>query len=560
MAVIPARLELSEVAQLTHWHLVDFILSRGRIDVLVVVDTEISHVEGAGFGVGRFIRVLREARVGCTGFAVDVAVRDNSPFADRGAVAAGQARYVGFRFDSQVGGQPVLDRYDEVFLFGFKPSNSGNPSDAEITQAAALPASPAELARMTAWMDAGGGVFATGDHHFLGASMCHRIPRVRSMRKWTNAQGVPPIGGRTRLDTNQPATLAQHSGAQVIPITVERDAVPQPIHWVPERVHDLGILVRRWPHEILCHPDRGPIDVMPDHPHEGCCIERSAIDATATVDFGAGPRPEYPEKGGHRERPKVIAYGDVVPDPPHQHAKGDVDPFRIAMISVYDGHRVDVGRVVTDSTWHHWMDLNLVGLEGAADTSSWEKISRYFVNVAKWIARPGAYRARCWWDVLASHFDYPGIEEYGVRDLVWLGGALRDRLVRLHGPCTVTQLVFDTICDVHPLLCGFLEERLIPRFPSPGPCLSCPPFELVEQWVIAGFVEGTRPVAERVKAALEAGRLQGLELDAAEIERAAIDGVRGTLAELASQVARSAEEVHAVFSDVARGEEQVGSS
>ena len=62
---------------------------------------------------------------------------------------------------------------------------------------------PAEVEAIAAWMNAGGGVFATGDHALLGASMCHKIPRVRSMRKWTRAQGVPLFNGPDRHETLQ---------------------------------------------------------------------------------------------------------------------------------------------------------------------------------------------------------------------------------------------------------------------------------------------------------------------------------------------------------------------
>ena len=32
------------------------------------------------------------------------------------------------------------------------------------------------------------------------------------------------------------------------------------------------------------------------------------------------------------------------------------------MISAYNGHTVDVGRVLADSTWHHWFDINITGV------------------------------------------------------------------------------------------------------------------------------------------------------------------------------------------------------
>ncbi|HEX7169070.1 MAG TPA: hypothetical protein VF230_18980 [Acidimicrobiales bacterium] len=534
-----------------HTHVHD-LFSMEEINVLVVVESfQIRIAEGGnGFGVGRFVRLLRETTLGCTRFNVDVADRSSGAFADNGAVAPGAARYVGFRFDSQVAGQLVLDRYDEAFLFGFRPGNDAGP-DSNITLPGSLPASDDELLRLMQWMNAGGGLFATGDHDYLGASMCSRIPRIGTMRRWTNAQGVPPINGLTRLDTNQPATVQQAMGFDEIPNEAEEDATPQPLDWVPYRVFDNGVFRRRYPHEVLCHPKLGPINVMPDHPHEGYCIERSLIDATATVNFGGGAVDEYPAVDGHRELPQVIAYGSVVPHPPFDHEKGGVNPTTIPMISVYDGRVAGVGRVVTDSTWHHWFDMNINGLEAAADKTNWKKVSRYFVNVAKWIAPPGTYVARCWWmEILGSHFDYPGIEEYGTRHDLGNGRALHSYLSRIHGPCTVLELVVQDICDRFPILCK-LVEHTIPKFPKPDPCLTCPPWDIIERVVLTGYVEGTRPIAERLRASLEAGEKR-FTIEVEEIARAARQGADEALAALAERVVHSAEEVATAFGELTR--------
>ena len=91
--------------------------------------------------------------------------------------APGAPKYRGFRFDMAHAGVDVLDKYEQVWCFGFKPGNSGSSNDADIDQPIALPASNAELAKLAKWMnERKGGLFGTGDHHFLGASMCRRIP------------------------------------------------------------------------------------------------------------------------------------------------------------------------------------------------------------------------------------------------------------------------------------------------------------------------------------------------------------------------------------------------
>lgn len=194
--------------------------------------------------------------------------------------------------------------------------------------------------------------------------MCHRIPRVGTMRQWTNGDGVPPIDSETRLDTNQPDTPGELAGTDTIPNTAERDATPQPIRWSPEFSIRLGWRIHKRPHPILCHPVHGVIDVMPDHPDEGRCKEIAAIDLSAKTQFD-NTIDEYPTVGDVQPKPKIIARGDTVADPPYDHQKGAANYYDFAMISVYDGYPIDVGRVVVDSTRHHWFNLNIDGIEAS---------------------------------------------------------------------------------------------------------------------------------------------------------------------------------------------------
>ena len=516
----------------------DLAFLRPRVDVLVVVDSDIQVADIPGtFGVGRFIRLLRESTVGCTGFRVDVASRDTDPFSDDGAGGDGHIRYRGFRFDSTVGATSVIDRYDEIFMFGFKPDNDGLGDD-RIDNAAlpgVVPMDASERDAIAGWMDDGGGVFATGDHDYLGATMCHHIPRVRSMRKWTNADGVPPIGGPTRIDTNRPATPAQAAGVQTIPTTVERDDTPQPIEWVPVIDIDLGLLRYRRPHELLCHPTLGPIDVMPDHPHEGLCFTPAEIQADSAR------RAEFPGT----ELPFVIAYGNVVPDPPYDHAKGTVNPRRFPMISAYDGTVDGVGRIVVDSTWHHWFNMNINGIE-AAGGDDWDKISRYFLNVARWIARPGSMARWCWWELIAANWKYVGREEFRPRGTARdLGRAAHTHLSASIGPCAVWTFEFDLLCALVPGMCDrFVEEFRLPR---PDPCLTCPPFDLLGQELLGGAVRALMPLAERIELSLARGEGVGLEIDLDEVEKVGLEGARTAAAEFGRRVLESVEGVQKLF-------------
>lgn len=525
----------------------DLIRLRSTIKILVVVDGGISLTESpTAFGVGRVIRLLRESHIGCTHFSVDLARRSGS--------TAGSPRYTNFRFDQLEGGQPVLNQYHEVWCFGFNPDNSAGP-DSNITQPAALPTSDSELKALTRWMnERRGGLLAMGDHDYLGASMCHRIPRIRSMRRWTNAQGVPPIGGAghpdtaLRHDTNQPATPAQISGGALIPFANQEDATPQKIDWVPwiaQQITFFKVLER--PHPILCHPTYGPINVMPDHPHEGWCYEDDEIDLTTTYSFGDYSGDEYPTLNGVQPRPTLIAHGTTTPNPPYNLEKGPSPKKRFGMIGVYDGHPAHVGRVVTDSTWHHWFDLNIYDIE-VAGGANWAKISRYYLNVAHWLAPPGIPDWCILADTLTTHFTYLGFQEYSRKaTLLDLGKALQSHLIRYLGPCWVTHWVFDKLMLVDDDLWAWLKERLFWRhgIPAPGgdPCLSCPPFELLEIAVLGGLVRSTFDIADDIKAQVDKGGETELKIDPERLLKQQLQGVEIGAQAFRGELAKSIKEM-----------------
>ena len=183
------NLDLHHVVDLARPALLDYVkLHHHHARILIVVDVGISLSPGANaFGIERVIRLLRETSVGCMHFHVDVGQRSSGAFSVVPVPGGASPKYLGLRFNSTMpDGSLVISHYDEVWCFGFKPHAALSPptNDAEISAPGALPASDAELAALTTWMNNRGGMFATGDHDFLGAPMCHRIPRIGTMRAW----------------------------------------------------------------------------------------------------------------------------------------------------------------------------------------------------------------------------------------------------------------------------------------------------------------------------------------------------------------------------------------
>ena len=155
-------------------------------------------------------------------------------------------RDLGFSFKEE--GFELLDAYDQVWFFGDEPGtvvNTITVGDDVIKLESHSPMTADELDIIAGWMNNGGGVFATGDHAMLGASMCGDIPRVRSMRRWRRADGVPPMTEPGRHET----LIRQTTGSEH---AWEEDAVPQ--QDLPGLADDWGkpFIFRSWPHPLLC--------------------------------------------------------------------------------------------------------------------------------------------------------------------------------------------------------------------------------------------------------------------------------------------------------------------
>lgn len=543
MPVNDNLLEHLNIAETFRWPVTDLAIKwklKTYVDILVVVDTEIATEPGVGFGVGSVIELIRGTQVGCMRFRVDIALRNGETPNVVASPAAYAPKYRGFRFNMSDDGADVIDKYEQIWCFGFKPSNSGSSNDAEIDQPFAFPASQAELAKLAQWMDERqGGLFGTGDHHFLGASMCRHIPRLGTMRRWTNADGVPPIGTPNRIDTLRPPSAAYEPGAPGGPLDLgngphQGDAMPQPIQWVTWQRSRWPIFWKKRPHPVLCHPTLGPIDVMPDHAHEGLCVETATIPAGDTFDFdGSGAKPEYPDAigGGPKPMPRIIAYGSTLGDPPYNFEKGP-QPARpkFPMISVYDGHLAGVGRVATDSTWHHWMDINISTFK-AANNDHWKKISRYFINLAVWL-NPPDYSTNCLWlSAVASHFQYPGFEEYWPkRPTLELGQALRTHLIKVYGPCWVSERIWWDLVAVRRLWPWEILREPEGRFAFGG----IDP-ELVEDLYLGTLVEATLEPVARVKAGVQEGKSE-VDLALATPEKLLAKPLKSALGKLTKEL------------------------
>ena len=219
----------------------------------------------ADFTFVRLVEILNNA-----GMTVTKAHRDGDASADIDNVTLATAPVPG---DSSV---INLRDFDVVWMFGAHGQDADGSRNL----------TSAEVAAVEAFMDAGGGVFATGDHESIGAYMCGRIPRVRLMRAW---YGNGPLGNNSpmlsvpcfprnfyqndagRADTLRRNPAGTYPTANRVWFENQSDSIPQPLSPTTAPAHS-----------ILRHEGRELQDYA-DHMHEGHTL--GADDLEGIFDY-----------------------------------------------------------------------------------------------------------------------------------------------------------------------------------------------------------------------------------------------------------------------------------
>jgi hypothetical protein len=349
--------------------------------LLVVTDGNLNAGAG-GFGLSRFVSVLQNTTI-------------------HGMLPIVTARSRGSN-DSALD-DLTISNFDVVFLFGW------NGEGDQLSEVARN--------RIAKFMQSGGGLFATGDHEDMGSGLCGSLPRVRNMRFWSSAE-TPDIRDATRLTTSL-------SGVDdVYDFNDQGDAIPQRLYanfnipndylvfapWPPHAPTKV-----RSPHPLVRMSDGKALDVYPDHPHEGECHLPTDFGTQFEVD---GKKvAEWP--GGFllfgSPSPRLVASTmscgngfDMGPTG----AKDAVTPRSFGAICAYNGQAAGVGRVVTDATWHHYVNVNLNGMVvGGLPNNDLQKIQRYYSNLAVWLM-PATTRKCLWpWVVFKTLLEHPIAEE-----------------------------------------------------------------------------------------------------------------------------------------------------
>lgn len=517
------------------------------IKILFVMDGRINLTsERLNFGLGYVLDTLLAPFSWWVRFQVHIAKRDGNLAAED--LGSYELTYRGFKF-TDAGFN--LDSYDQVWFFGDNPNDAMGPvTDNDIP--GGFPLNNAELKLVAEWMDRGGGVFAAGDHSILGASMCSKIPRVRTMRKWRHAQGVPTKFGPARHRTLQPTTEIEDRQ--------EEDIVLQPLELVyRSATGPLPFLRPLVPHPLLCST-HGVIERFPDHMHEGEVLADEDVQLDLPLNIPGYGRAEYPfvipeflasgppEVGALRQRPRphVIAYGQTTNNyfepPVVLGVKAALRPplfsKRFGLVGVYDGDSVGLGRVVVDSTWHHWFSMNLDGIAKNA-TPAYQKMQAYYRNVGLWLATPAQRQSMLisgTWGVLNGSAPMAfGMEtgpwEVGERVLAVLGQTV--------SPCMLEELVASS-----------LDQKILAASAVPGeldqsePSWSSLPEDLLNRAVVGGIGSALLDLALDDQEKRARGQRPRLNREA--IRQRAVDGVSRGQALLRKSVEDAATSLAAV--------------
>lgn len=364
----------------------------------------------------------------------------------------------------------LLKEYDEVWFFGLHQLSRENFALVVLRGGPHSELDEDEVKALDNWMKRegkdgarGGGVLMTGDHanprpkagmpdegnrcpdipeeEFLGLgrALGHCVPRARWLRKW---EGAP-----TACPKNSFNTQVLVAGADPDDSQQEYDKRPQELHL--EKFDALSNPTPDgYPHPLFFYKNGKYIDVFPDHPHEGAVVIPDAFDEK-----------EWPKLKGVQPKPQVVAYGTD---------KRNHKPLNI--LAAYNGDCAGVGRIVADSTWHHYLNINLLNFGSPSqEGSDADHIGQFYANLAIWLSPLSVRREM-------SHLMFRWLvnnlliwEELGQESLD-VGRTAYALLSQVASPCEIHELLLavvpDDYCAQFDTLC--FPERGFPQSPVPS--------------------------------------------------------------------------------------------
>ena len=319
--------------------------------------------------------------------------------------------------DNKLDAVLARESFDEIWFFGAQQVNTTAEPESELT--------PNEVEALRQWMEGsaddgseGGGVLITGDHANplpayplgdipddvdflgLGRAIGRYIPRAGLLRKWEGP----------------PTARSQDSYNTLVGSAFQMDRVPQELFL--QNVNEDGEPdPDGQPHPLFFYGPDQCIEVFPDHGHEGAVLIPETLDDS------------WPTGPSGQTQPYVVARG-----------RDRRNGHMLNLIAAYNGDLASVGRIVSDSTWHHYTNLNLLGFEYPAPVNSAaDRIGQFYANLAVWLA-PRSKRMAMAQAMFSQIAEYT-LQQEPQGEIENLGLAAQSLLSTVASPCEAHELI-----------------------------------------------------------------------------------------------------------------------
>jgi hypothetical protein len=265
--------------------------------------------------------------------------------------------------------------FEEIWFFGLHQANKKKVSFGVFRGGPESELTENEVSALRLWMEArggdktvGGGILMAGDHNhprpkdttpstnpscpgsaaeaFLGRGRAigRCVPRAGLLRKWEG----------------EPTNRSQDSHNTIVNSGLQTDKFPQELILINVDANG-NPYPSGQPHPIFSFKADRWIKFFPDHSHEGEVFEPKNFDD---------------ELWPKQIRPHVVARGTD-----RLHAQ------LVDLVVTYNGDLADVGRIVADSSWHHYFNINVRPFSHPApEGSPADQIGQFYANLAIWLA------------------------------------------------------------------------------------------------------------------------------------------------------------------------------
>jgi hypothetical protein len=191
---------------------------------------------------------------------------------------------------------------------------------------------------------------------------------------------------------------------------------------------------------------------------------------------------------------------------------------RFGLVGSYDGDSVGLGRVVVDSTWHHWFSYNLHGFVNDGPDIYYQRMQYYYRNIGVWLATPAQRQAMLyaagWGLVISDPMAFP----LGSSQSLWAAGRrAQDVMARTISPSMLLELVSSFFSGRGDEIFGVPHD-----FDESAPQFATIPAGLAVRAMVGGIVSSFKQPASDYLIKGGARRL----LNPEAISRYAVEGVK----------------------------------